>query len=264
MPKEMLTLVDKPVIQYIVEEFVAAGITEIVLITSSDKRAIEDHFDRSYELEHHLERAGKLAPLKEVRRIANLARFVYVRQQEMRGNGDALLQARSVLGNEPFALAFGDDLIKNGPGIGELLRAYRRTRATIIGVTEVPPEKTAMYGVVRPKGPPRGHTFRVSGTMEKPPPGKSPSNYAISGRYVLTPDIWPFLERQRPSAHGEVYLSLAVDRCIRKYPAYAQVMSGRYFDCGSKPGFLEATVAYALAHRDLAPAFREYLKEVTA
>jgi UTP--glucose-1-phosphate uridylyltransferase len=261
MPKEMLTLVDKPVIQYIVEEFVTAGIEEIVLITSSDKRAIEDHFDRSFELEYHLEHGGKTAALREVRRIANLAKFVYVRQQEMRGNGHALLQAEEILGDEPFALAFGDDLIKDGPGIGDLIRAYRKTAATQIGVTEVPPEKTPMYGIVKPRRRIRGKTFRVAGTVEKPPLGRAPSPYAIAGRYVFTPKIFDLLHTQKPSRSGEIWLSEAVGRLIRREPVCATVMSGQYFDCGNKLGFLEATVAYALAHREFAAPFRRFLKE---
>lgn len=264
MPKEMLTLVDKPVIQYIVEEFVAAGITEIVLITSSDKRAIEDHFDRSFELEYHLEHAGKKRALREIRRIANLAKFVYVRQQETRGNGHALLQAAEVLADEPFALAFGDDLIKDGPGIGDLTRAYRRTRATQIGVTKVLPEKTPLYGIVKPRGKIHGKTFRVSGTVEKPPLGRAPSPYAIAGRYVFTPKIFDLLHTQKPSRSGEIWLSEAVDRLIRRQPVYATRMSGQYYDCGHKLGFLEATVAYGLAHREFAAPFRRFLKEAAA
>lgn len=263
MPKEMLTLVDKPVIQYIVEEFVAAGITEIVLVTSADKRAIEDHFDRSFELEYHLEHAGKREPLREIRRIANLAKFVYVRQPEMRGNGHALMMAREVLGDEPFALAFGDDLIADGPGIGDLIRAYRRTGATQIGVTKVPMADTPHYGVVKPRGRIRSRTFRVAGTVEKPPLGTAPSPYAIAGRYVFTPDIFRFLATQKPTKSGEVWLSTAVGRMIRSRPVYATHMRGTYHDCGSKLGYLEATVTYALKHRELAAPFRAFLKKTS-
>lgn len=263
MPKEMLTLVDKPVIQYIVEEFVAAGITEIVLITSSDKRAIEDHFDRSFELEYHLEKAGKTAALWEIRHIAELAKFVYVRQPEMLGNGHALLMAMEVLANEPFALAFGDDLM-DGPGIGDLIAAYRRTGATQVGVTEVPPEQTPLYGIVKPRGPAKRKTFRVGGTVEKPAPGTAPSNYAISGRYVFTPDIFTLLKSQKPSKGKEIWLSAAVDRLIRTKPVYATKMSGQYLDCGSKLGYLEAAITLGLRHRELAPALRAFLKETVS
>lgn len=258
-PKEMLPIVDKPIIQYIVEEMVAAGIEEIIFVTGRNKRAIEDHFDYSGELEHLLRDNDKLDLLKEVHRISRLAKFVYVRQNKMLGNGHALTMARELVGNEPFAFAFGDDVIDSRrPAIGQLMETYRHHRGNIVGVMPVEPSVASRYGIVKPARKISGKTFRISSLVEKPK--VPPSKFAVFGRYILQPEIFDALDRAKPSLNGETYVIDGLNILARRQPFYAHQMTGRYFDCGSKTEYIKANIYYALKHRDLQHSIRTYLK----
>ncbi len=261
-PKEMLTLVDKPVIQYLVEEAVAAGIEDIILITSQTKRAIEDHFDRNFELEYRLSQSGKTKILQEVQAISDLAQFIYIRQKSPNGWGDAILQAESVVGKEPFALFLGDDIIDyKQPVIGQLMKVHEKYGDGVIGVTEVPKEKVSNYGVVDVVKI-TDRIFEIKSIVEKPEPKKAPSNLAVTGRYVLTPEIFEALHNTKPDAKGEVTGTDAIKLLLKKRPFYACRYEGIYYDCGSKLGFLKATVEFALKHPELKEDFREYLKNL--
>ncbi len=258
-PKEMLPIVDKPIIQYIVEEMVAAGIEEIVFVTGRNKRAIEDHFDYSSELEQLLRDNDKLDTLREVHRISRLAKFVYVRQNKMLGNGHALLMARELVGNEPFAFAFGDDVVDSRrPAIGQLIEASRHHRGNIIGVMPVDPKLASRYGIVKPSRGIHSKTFRISGLVEKPK--VPPSKYAVFGRYILQPEVFDALERAKPSLNGEIYIIDGLNILARRQPFYAHQMTGRYFDCGSKREYVKANIYFALKHREMQSDIRAYLK----
>ncbi len=260
-PKEMLTVVDTPVIQYIVEEMAAAGIEEIIFVTGRNKRAIEDHFDYSPELEQSLKDGGKADLLKEVHRISKLAKFVYVRQNKMLGNANALYMAKDIVGDEPFAFSYGDDIIQaKRPAIKQLIDVYHRTRSTVIGTMLVKPDVAHRYGIMKPSGPIRGKTFRVSSIVEKPT-GHPPSLHFSPGRYVFTPDIFSYIEKTQPSINGETFITEAVNLMARRKPVYAHQMAGRYFDCGSKREYLKANIFFALQHHDLQKDIRAYLKK---
>jgi UTP--glucose-1-phosphate uridylyltransferase len=214
-PKEMLPLVDKPVIQYAVEEAVAAGVEQVIIVTSSQKRAIEDHFDLNYELEHLLEEKGEIEKLRAVRHISDLAQVAYVRQKEQLGLGHAVLMAKDLIGHEPFAVILPDDVvIADRPCIGQLIHAYHQHHASVIAVTEVPTEETGRYGVIAGEpvedGPDRDRTYRLTAIVEKPAPGSAPSNLAVIGRYVLTPKIFDKLEQTQRGAGGEIQLTDAI------------------------------------------------------
>lgn len=259
-PKEMLTVVDKPVIQYIVEEMVAAGIEEIIFVTGRNKRAIEDHFDYSAELEQLLREGNKLESLKEVHRISRLAKFVYVRQNKMLGNGHALLMAREIVGDEPFAFSYGDDIIEaKRPAIRQLIDVYNHHRATVIGTMKVRPELASRYGIMKPKDVIRGKTFRVSQILEKPP-GEPPSLHFSPGRYVFTPDIFDYITKTKPAPNGEIYITEAVNLMAKRKPVYAREMSGVYYDCGNKLEYVKANIHYALAHPDLRRDVKEFIR----
>ena len=258
-PKEMLTVVDKPVIQYIVEEMAAAGIEEIIFVTGRNKRAIEDHFDYSAELEQSLRDGGKLELLKEVHRISKLAKFVYVRQNKMIGNADALYTAKEIVGNEPFAFSYGDDIIEDGvPAIKQLIQAYNRYHTTIIGTMKVKPEVAHRYGIMKPSGPIRGRSFRVKGIIEKPK-GQPPSLHFSPGRYVFTPDIFDYIEKTKPSPNGELYITDAVNQMARRRLVMAHEMHGRYYDCGNKIEYVKANIHFALKHKDLKQDIRDFI-----
>ncbi len=261
-PKEMLTLVDKPVIQYIVEEAVAAGITDIIIITSQTKRAIEDHFDRNFELEYRLEKTGKKKELADVRKITKLATFIYIRQKSPRGWGDAILAAEPLLRDEPFAYLSGDDIIDGEtPAIGQLIEVYEKYGDSVLGVTRVPKRETARYGIV--DGVALGEkTYEIKGIVEKPEPKHAPSTLAVAGRYIFAPDIFPALHATPLDRNGELQGTHAIERLLRTHPFYAREIDGTYHDCGSKINFLKATVALALQHRDIAKEFRKYLKTI--
>lgn len=251
MPKEMLPLVDKPVIQYVVEEFVAAGIKDIVIVTSWDNRAIEDHFDHTQELEDHLKKAGKDRQLSEIRRIAEMANFIYVRQKGPYGNGTPILSARSVIGDEPFVYAFGDDLVLARESFTKaLLQAYEQRPGVYLGVQEVAPAEVERYGVIKPKD--RGGSL-VEALVEKPRLKDAPSHLAIFGRYVLLPEIFPALEQVSLGKGGELWLLDAIGHLISQgHPVYyKKVEHGRWYTTGDPINYLRAVKAYALARTDL-------------
>jgi UTP--glucose-1-phosphate uridylyltransferase len=262
VPKEMLPVVDKPVIQYIVEGAVASGIEQVVLITAAAKRAIEDHFDRFFELEYRLESAGKHELLEETRRPADLARFVMVRQGSPLGNGHAVLLAKEVVGDEPFAMLWGDDMVLGSPPfVRQLIDAHERTGGSVVGVMAVPPSEAVKYGVVEVAERLDDRLVRCSRIVEKPPASEIPSNLAAVAGYVLTPDIFGYLEETEVGQGGEIWLADGVQKIAAKGNLYALEFEGRRYDAGNKLEFLQATVDLALARPDLGPALRRYLEQ---
>lgn len=262
-PKEMLPIVDKPTIQYIVEEAVAAGIEDILIITGRSKRAIEDHFDRNLELEHFLESKGK-AELQQLVAEIGAVDIHYIRQKEQLGLGHAIYCARSFVGNEPFAVLLGDDIVYNGvPCIGQLMDMYGKVGGSILGVQPVPREWTSRYGIVSPRSG-KGKLYEVEDLVEKPDPQEAPSELAILGRYIIEPEIFEILRETQPGAGGEIQLTDALRELARRKPMYAYHFEGKRYDVGDKLGYLEATVEFALKREDLSPAFREYLKRIVA
>lgn len=263
-PKEMLPVVDKPLIQYAVEEAVEAGITELIFVTSSSKRAIEDHFDKNYELESELARKGKDDLLAMVRNIVpDGVSCVYIRQPEALGLGHAVLCARHVVGGSPFAVLLADDLIDNsGMGVtGQMVAQYEQHACSILGVEEVPKEETNKYGIVSCVEGEREQVATIEGIIEKPLPAHAPSNLAVVGRYVLTPRIFELLEGTQKGAGGEIQLTDAIAALLLEEKVKAYRFGGKRYDCGSKLGYLEATVEFALRHHSLADDFRAYLRE---
>jgi len=259
-PKEMLPIVDKPTIQYVVEEAAASGIEDIIIVTGRGKNAIEDHFDRSLELQIALERKGKDGQLKEVQRISELASFCYVRQEEPLGLGHAILVARALVGNEPFAVLLGDDIIDaEVPCLRQMISVFDKYRSSIIAVQQVPREETSSYGIIDHK-PVEDSVYRIEDLVEKPTPDTAPSDLAIIGRYILTPEIFDALEQTLPDEGGEIQLTNGLRILLRTQAIYGLAFRGRRYDAGSKLGFLKATVQFALKRPDLAPGFRSYLK----
>lgn len=258
-PKEMLPLVDKPLIQYTVEEAVASGIEDIILITGRGKRAIEDHFDRSVELEETLKGTGKSQILHQIRQISNLANFCYVRQSEQLGLGHAVLCAQHLIGDEPFAVILGDEIIDaHVPALAQLTHVYKKRHGAVLGVQDVPKADVSRYGIVTPKRLAHG-LHRVEGLVEKPSPADAPSTLAVIGRYVLPPEIFPILRRTRPGKNGEIQLTDALKELAKKSPMYALEVEGQRHDAGDKLGFLIATVEFALKNPALGAEFRDYL-----
>lgn len=264
-PKEMLPLVDRPVIQYAVEEAVAAGIEQVIIVTSSQKRAIEDHFDLNFELEHLLEERGEIDMLRQIRHISDLAQIAYVRQKEQLGLGHAVLMAKELVGHEPFAVILSDDVVVGErPCIGQLIHAYHQTHGSVVAVMEVPPEQTARYGVIG-GAPVEGHDgrlWKVDRVVEKPPPGDAPSNMAIIGRYILTPKIFDKLEQTPRGAGGEIQLTDAIEALMQEQPVYGYAFEGTRYDAGTTMGWLKASVELALARPDLGPEFADYLRSL--
>lgn len=261
-PKEMLPVVDKPTIQYIVEEAVAAGIQDIIFITGPNKRAIEDHFDRNFELEHRLQHAGKHAEFEEIKRIAHLANFIYIRQRTPSGLGHAVLQAEPAINGEPFAVLLGDDLIfGKKPAIGQLAKVFAEQSGSVVGVTEVPKKSVGRYGIVGGRKL-DDRTLKVDRFVEKPKPADAPSRLAVTGRYVFTPEIFEELRRTRPGVGGEIQLADALTPLMRRQPLFAYRYEGEYFDCGNKERFLQAQIHVALSRPDLARQLRSYLKNI--
>jgi UTP--glucose-1-phosphate uridylyltransferase len=262
-PKEMLPLVDKPIIQYAVEEVVAAGIEQVIIVTSSQKRAIEDHFDLSYELEHLLEERGEIERLRQIRAITDLAQIAYVRQKEQLGLGHAVLMAKELVGHEPFAVILSDDVVVGErPCIGQLIHAYNQTRSSVVAVMEVPAEETSRYGVIggeRVEGG-DGRLWRMDRVVEKPEPGSAPSNLAIIGRYVLTPKIFDKLEQTARGAGGEIQLTDAIQALMEEQAIYGYEFEGTRYDAGTTMGWLKASVELALARPDLGEEFEAYLR----
>ncbi|MDL5376467.1 UTP--glucose-1-phosphate uridylyltransferase GalU [Exiguobacterium mexicanum] len=264
-PKEMLPILTKPTIQYIVEEAVASGIEQIIIVTGRNKRAIEDHFDSNPELESQLRAKEKYDLLEKVQASSQLAEIHYIRQQEPKGLGHAIWSARHFIGDEPFAVLLGDDLIvSEKPGLQQLIEQYEKTESAVIGVQEVPDDQTHRYGVINPLTS-DGRLYDVKGFVEKPAPGTSPSNLAIVGRYVLTPQIFRFLERQEVGAGGEIQLTDAINYLNGIQRVFAYNFEGKRFDVGEKLGYVETTLAFALQdesiHDELAPILTKYLKE---
>jgi UTP--glucose-1-phosphate uridylyltransferase len=262
-PKEMLPLVDKPTIQYVVEEAVASGLGEIVVVTGRNKRAIEDHFDAAFELEYYLNARGKHEELTQIKTISDLAAVSYVRQKEPLGLGHAILCARSLVGEEPFGVFLGDDIIgrTETPCMRQLLDVYERHGGPVVAIERVPRSRIQQYGVIsgRDLG---GNVWEIDDLVEKPKPSEAPSDLAIIGRYVLTPDIFPILAETRPDARGEIQLTDALRALRRRRPMYGVIFRGKRFDTGDKLGFLKATVEFALDRPDLADEFRAYLKSL--
>jgi len=262
--KEMLPIVDKPLIQYVVEEAVAAGIERIVLVTSRGKSAIEDHFDLSYELERTLEERGKTALLEEVRSVSRLAHVAAVRQAQALGLGHAVLQARDEVGGEPFAVMLSDDIVDaDDPCIGQMMRLYERRGNPVIALQEVPRSQVHHYGVVAGERV-EDRVYSLSDMVEKPPAERAPSNLAIIGRYLLPPEIFGILEDTRSDVGGEIQLTSGLKALLAKRPVDGYIFEGTRYDAGDKLGFLKATVELAMKRADLGPAFREYLKNLKA
>ncbi|HEU4684678.1 MAG TPA: UTP--glucose-1-phosphate uridylyltransferase GalU [Nitrospira sp.] len=259
-PKEMLPLVDKPLIQYAVEEAVASGIEDIIVVTGRGKRAIEDHFDRSVELEENLKGNGKAQLLSQIRHISNLANFCYVRQSEALGLGHAVMCAQRLIGDEPFAVILGDEIIDaQVPGLAQLIHVYKKRNGAVLGVQEVPHQEVNRYGIVSPTRIMHG-LHKVADLVEKPSPSDAPSNLAVIGRYVLPPEIFPILRKTRPGKNGEIQLTDALKELSRVSPMYALEVQGQRYDAGDKLGFLIATVEFALKNPSLGSEFGEYLQ----
>jgi UTP--glucose-1-phosphate uridylyltransferase len=251
MPKEMLPIVDKPTIQYIVEEAVASGIEDIIIVTGKGKRAIEDHFDNAWELEHNLAEKGKLDLLEKVRYSSNLANIHYIRQKQPLGLGHAVWCARNFIGDEPFAVLLGDDIVQSDtPCLKQLMDQFEQTHSSIIGVQEVPEEETHRYGIIDPSGS-QGRRYQVENFVEKPAPGTAPSNLAIIGRYILTPEIFLFLEKQEQGAGGEIQLTDAIQKLNQIQRVFAYQFEGKRYDVGEKLGFIQTTIEIALQDPEL-------------
>ncbi|MBC9784505.1 UTP--glucose-1-phosphate uridylyltransferase GalU [Heliobacterium chlorum] len=264
-PKEMLPIIDKPTIQFIIEEAISAGIEDILIVTGRNKRAIEDHFDRSVELEVFLEDRQKWELLDTVRQIGSLADIHYVRQKEPLGLGHAINCARSFIGDEPFAVLLGDDVIHaNKPCIGQLIDAYHQVKGTVVGVQPVPREQSRRYGIVSLEAEIAPNTWKLNSIVEKPDPERAPSDLAVMGRYVIEPDVFDILENQAPGKGGEIQLTDALYglHSQLKRGLYAYIFEGTRYDVGDRLGYLKATVDFALRRDDLAEEFLTYLKEV--
>ena len=263
-PKEMLPLVDKPVIQYAVEEAVAAGIEQVIIITSSQKRAIEDHFDLNLELEQLLEAKGDIDMVRQIRAISDLAQIAYVRQKEQLGLGHAVLVAKELIGHEPFAVILSDDVVASQrPCIGQLIHAYEETHCSVVAVAEVPHEETGRYGIIAGEQVASSmdqRLYKVSGVVEKPDPDSAPSNLAIIGRYILTPKIFDKLEQTPRGAGGEIQLTDAIQALMQEQDVYAYAFEGVRYDAGTTMGWLKASVELALGRPDIGAEFRRYLQ----
>ena len=258
-PKEMLPIVDKPTIQYIIEEAVASGIEEILIITGRNKKSIEDHFDKSVELEMELEKAGKQEMLELVRGISDMVDIHYIRQKEPRGLGHAIHCAKSFVGNEPFAVMLGDDVVDSEvPCLKQLIDCFNEYKTTILGVQTVAPENVDKYGIVDGIHI-EDRVYKVKRLVEKPAIEESPSNVAILGRYIITPQIFEILENTKPGKGNEIQLTDALETLIRNEAMYAYDFEGRRYDVGDKLGFLQATVEFALKREELREDFIEYL-----
>jgi UTP--glucose-1-phosphate uridylyltransferase len=259
-PKEMLPLIDKPLVQYVVEEAVASGIEQILFITGRNKRTIEDHFDIAFELEALLTEKGKEAELNQVRDIADLVKIFYVRQKEALGLGHAILCAREFVGSEPFAVLLGDDIIDSEkPCLGQLFDVYRKYRRPVLALEKVPMEAISSYGCVKANQISE-RVYEVLDMVEKPKREEAPSDLAIIGRYVLTPDIFPILEKQQPGKGGEIQLTDAILKLSQEEAIYGCQFEGTRYDCGDKLGFLMATVDMALKREEFSGEFREFLQ----
>ena len=261
MPKEMLPIVDKPTIQYIVEEAIASGIEDIIIVTGKGKRAIEDHFDNNFELEDNLLKKGKFELLEKVRDCSKVE-IHYIRQKEPKGLGHAVWTARKFIGNEPFAVLLGDDIVQSEtPCLKQLIDQYEETNSSIIGVQQVPEDQTHRYGIIDPSGV-DGRCYEVNNFVEKPSKGTAPSNLAIMGRYILTPEIFDFLNKQEIGAGGEIQLTDAIQQLNKSQPVYAYDFEGKRFDVGEMLGFIRTTIEFALDNEEFGEEVAELIKEL--
>jgi UTP--glucose-1-phosphate uridylyltransferase len=261
MPKEMLPIIDKPTIQYIVEEAVASGIEDIIIVTGKGKRAIEDHFDIAHELEQNLLEKGKLDILEKVRYATNLADIHYIRQKEPKGLGHAVWCARNFIGDEPFAVLLGDDIVQSKtPCLKQLINIYEETHSSVIGVQSVPDDETHRYGIVEPLDQ-VGRRYQVNNFIEKPKAGTAPSNLAILGRYILTPEIFMFLEQQETGAGGEIQLTDAIQKLNQIQRVFAYDFEGKRYDVGEKSGFVKTTIEFALQEPTLRKEILAFMEE---
>jgi UTP--glucose-1-phosphate uridylyltransferase len=260
----MLPIVDKPVIQYIIEEAVESGIEEIILITGQNKRAIEDHFDYSFELEERLKAAGKIKEYQETRDISDLARFIYIRQKEPLGNGHAVLCAKDAIDNEPFMVMWGDEFFKSDPPkTKQMIEAYEKNQGSILSAIRTKKESDAdKYSFAKGKEIKPG-LIKLEDIIEKPGAGNAPSDFATVSSYLLTPTIFEILENLKPGKSGEIWLVDAIEELIKTEPVYAlEIKNGKYYDCGNKIEYLKAVVDFAIAREDVGEEFREYLKKL--
>ncbi|MGO1632572.1 MAG: UTP--glucose-1-phosphate uridylyltransferase GalU [Staphylococcus equorum] len=262
MPKEMLPILDKPTIQYIVEEAARAGIEDIIIVTGKHKRAIEDHFDSQKELESTLYEKGKLELLDRVQYSTDLANIFYIRQKEQKGLGDAIYTAKQFIGNEPFAVLLGDDIVESeNPAIKQLMEQYETTGKSVIGVQTVPDSETHRYGIIAPKSQ-SDSLYEVNRFVEKPEKGTAPSNLAIMGRYILSPKIFDYLETQTEGSGGEIQLTDAIERLNKNDKVYAFDFEGQRYDVGEKTGFVKTTIEYALKDEEMRNEIIHYLKSL--
>lgn len=261
-PKEMLPIVDKPTIQYIIEEAVQSGIEDIIIVTGRNKRAIEDHFDKSVELEMLLDRTGKHEMLAIVEDISNLVDIHYVRQKEPLGLGHAVLCAKKFIGDEPFAVLLGDDIVDSEtPALRQMMDQFNKVQSSILGCNEVPKSEVNKYGIVEYSAQ-QGELFKVKSLVEKPEIENAPSTQAIVGRYILTPAIFDMLEKIGPDKKGEIQLTEAIDRLLEKESIYSYILKGHRYDVGDKFGFLQASIDFALKRPDLKDKLEAYLREI--
>ncbi len=264
MPKEMLPIVDKPTIQYIIEEAVEAGIEDIIIVTGKSKRAIEDHFDFSPELERNLEEKGKTELLEKEKKASNLADIHYIRQKEPKGLGHAVWCARNFIGDEPFAVLLGDDIVQaEKPGLRQLMDEYEKTLSSVIGVQQVPEDQTHRYGIIDPLTN-EGRLYQVKNFVEKPKPGTAPSNLAILGRYVFTPEIFMYLDKQQIGAGGEIQLTDAIQKLNEIQRVFAYDFEGKRYDVGEKLGFIQTTLEFAMQDSDLKDSLIPFMQDLLA
>ncbi|MDA1476590.1 UTP--glucose-1-phosphate uridylyltransferase GalU [Bacillus changyiensis] len=262
MPKEMLPIVDKPTIQYIIEEAVESGIEDIIIVTGKSKRAIEDHFDFSPELERNLEEKGKSELLEKVKKASNLADIHYIRQKEPKGLGHAVWCARNFIGDEPFAVLLGDDIVQaKKPGLRQLMDEYEKTLSSVIGVQHVPEEETHRYGIIDPLTS-EGRLYQVRSFVEKPKPGTAPSNLAILGRYIFTPEIFMYLDRQQIGAGGEIQLTDAIGQLNEIQRVFAYDFEGKRYDVGEKLGFIQTTLEFAMQDPELKGSLIPFIQDL--
>ena len=262
-PKEMLPIVDKPIIQHVVEQAVEAGIEQVIIVTGWHKRAIEDHFDKHFELEARLEKDGKLELLAEIRKISNLANFVYLRQKEPLGNGHAILVAKDVVGDEPFLVMWGDEFFRaDPPAVSQLIEVFGEFEAPVIAGVRIAKQDLSKYGIADVL-PVHDNIYKINKIVEKPGPDKAPSNLATHGNYLFTPEIFEILEALQPGKDGEIWIADAIDKLIKKRDVYAvELKNARYYDCGSKISYLKTVVDHGLMNEDVNGEFRDYLKSL--
>ncbi|HSX19194.1 MAG TPA: UTP--glucose-1-phosphate uridylyltransferase GalU [Candidatus Saccharimonadales bacterium] len=263
MPKEMLPIVDKPIIQYVVEQAVSAGIEEVIIVTGWHKRAIEDHFDKHFELEARLEKDGKDEMLAQIRKISDLANFVYVRQKEALGNGHAILTAREIVGDEPFLVMWGDEFFQADPvAPKQLIDAYEKYNTPVIAGVRIPKSDISKYGIADVT-PIEDNVFKINKIVEKPSVDEAPSDLATHGSYLFTPEIFDILEGLKPSRGGEIWIADAIDELIEKRDVYAvELKNAKYYDCGNKLEYLKTVIDFGLNHSEISEELRNYLKSL--